>query len=173
MKPNTSTDSRLPTALCTDIRTGRRPNAITVAERKSPPRTLTALLAPLFLAGALLGVSSNAAAQLAVNLGADQTVEPGAQITINAEVTGAVAPEASLGTSVVISNRYPVFPSCGRRGEWPGWRDNHHQHRLDADLPRSHRRRAGSSDAAAGYGGVYHPAHGHRPHGGGRPGVGG
>ena len=43
-------------------------------------------------------MSSNAAAQLAVSLGADQTVAPGARIMVTATVTGAVAPDASLTT---------------------------------------------------------------------------
>ncbi len=43
-----------------------------------------------------LGVSSNASAQLAVNLGADQTVLLGATVTITADVTGTSTPDASL-----------------------------------------------------------------------------
>ena len=81
-KPRTLTAPLFAAGRCFGLSPGtlRTPGANPPA---SPPRTLThralTLLAPLFLAGALLGVSSNAAAQLAVDLGADQTVAPGAQ----------------------------------------------------------------------------------------------
>ena len=93
MKFSASADFRLSTALRTDLRAGLSPNS---APRALKPRTLTTLLVPLLLAGALLGLSSNAAAQLAVDLGADQTVAAGDTVTITAAVTGNVSPDADL-----------------------------------------------------------------------------
>ena len=118
-KPRTLTAPLFAAGRCFGLSPGtlRTPGANPPA---SPPRTLThralTLLAPLLLAGALLGVSSNAAAQLAVDLGADQTVTAGATITVTAAVTGNVSPDADL----VVDWQIPPIDQGGLAALWAG-----------------------------------------------------
>ena len=53
------------------------------------------------------------AVPLAVSLGADQTIAPGAQVTVTATVTGAVAPDASLTIAWSHQNQSAYFNALG------------------------------------------------------------
>ena len=58
-------------------------------------------------------VTAAAGPPLAVSLGDDQTVAPGAQITVTATVTGAVAPDASLTIAWALQNQSAYFAAVG------------------------------------------------------------
>ena len=170
MNSSTSTDYRLPTALRTDIRTGRCPDTITAAERKSPLRTDSSHRPPTRYHN---GCRAQIAAphpdpprphparpalprgraprrvvqrRRAVDGGPGCRPDRlgGSTFTITAAVTGS----ASLDDAdLVVDWSIPPIDQGGLAGTvgarcWPAYRGSQRRHRLDADLDRKRRRPA-------------------------------